>query len=157
MLKSLSLLVTFSIVVAVQTQAQVGQADPQNTFPTTDSLVLISAEYLAQLIRGQKNDEMVASESLVDLEEALRDLENAKLVDAGLRIYPDVTPDYLQLELSYDKDYVITLFNRENDAVIRLEDAFGSNQLNLHDLAAGTYRLQLETGDETYRKRIEKE
>ncbi len=157
MLRSLLLLATFSLVVTLNSHAQVGQMNPQNSFPTNDSLVLVSAEYLALLIRGQQNDEMVTDETLIDLEEALRDIENKKLEEAGLHIYPEATPDYLHLDLSYDNDYVVNLYNADNEVVINLEQAFGSNQLNLHDLAAGSYKLELIAGDKKYTKRIEKE
>lgn len=157
MYKSLLLLVTFSLAVTLNSHAQVGQMNPQNSFPANDSFVLVSADYLAKLIRGQQNDEMINGETLIDLEEALRDIENKKLEKAGLQIYPDATPDYLHLELSYDSDYVVNLYNADNEVVINLDQAFGSNQLNLHDLAAGSYKLELITGDKKYTKRIEKE
>ncbi len=157
MIKSKVFITALSLVFTSQVYAQIGQADPQTTYPTHDSLVLVSMDYLAELIRGQYHDEMIEATTIIDLEEALREIEDAKLRDAGLKIFPDFTQDYLQLQLLYDQDYDVALYDAHHEKVLELTGAFGSNQLNLHDLPSGTYKVELISRDETYVKRIVKE
>ena len=145
----------FLLALAAPAFAFSQSLDPQN--PSGDEMVLVSAHDLADLLRHRENDEMINEETIVNLEEALRAIEDRKLEKAGVSIFPDVTPDYLQVELPYELDYSILLKNSDEREILSLDQVYGSNQLNLHDLPNGNYRLYVIAEGQTYTKSIRKE
>ncbi len=130
-------------------RAQVGHSDIStlvNSFSENDSLVLVPAQYLAMLIRSHHDQEQLSHPTMLS-EEDIRLQESMKLKQAGMKIYPKSTPDYLQVELPYEDDYEVTLYNTDNKQVLTIDKVYGTNQLDVRHLSQGKYRLEINGAD----------
>lgn len=106
-----------------------------------DSLVLVPAEYLAQLESNHNpNTEDVVNE--VDLSSAFLDGEE-KVALFDYSITPMYFTENVQLSLPSEENFLMEIKNEEGQVVMSHKQMFGDNQLNLSHLAPGVYIVKL--------------
>ena len=107
-----------------------------------DSLVLVPAEYLAQLESNHNsNTEDVVSE--VDLSSAFLDGEE-KVALFDYSITPMYFTEHVQLSLPSEENFLMEIKNGGRPKwSCHINKCFGDNQLNLSHLAPGVYIVKL--------------
>ena len=106
-----------------------------------DSLVLVPADYLAQLESMHKpNTEDFSAE--VDLSAAFLDGEE-KVALFDYSIEPMYFTQHLQLSLPNEENFVMEIKDEEGQVVMSHQQMYGDNQLNLSHLAPGVYVVKL--------------
>ena len=131
-MKYTTYLILFCLLLTASVQAQLG-----------DSLVLVPAEYLAQLeSRHHPDVEEAANPLSYDLSIAFLDgEERVALFDYA--ISPMYFTDKLQLSLPSTEDFQMEIKNEQGVIVMVHNQMFGDNQLNLSHLPPGEYVIKL--------------